>query len=325
MSKLTDVDAALMRWTDRFNERQTKRALARSITGLPVRRGGQSKLTTPSEVRRRLRGIVQRRPQVMVKISGGGRGMRPIRAHLNYISRNGQLPVETQDGERIVGHGDLATLAGEWQMGGFPIGENSNRREAFNIVLSMPAGTDAVALHRAARDFAKNEFSNYQYALVLHTLENDPNRNPSENPHVHLCVKTRGIDGVRLNPRKSDLRRWREQFAECLREHGVEAEATSRSARFQPVPGKRQAVYHQSPGNGIETNLGASDRKRGIVKAISDTEKNMLKGYSELARALAGSTTEADRDLAVAIVRNMKRIDDPILHRDVVAERPIER
>lgn len=110
----------------------------------------------------------------------------------------------------------------------------------------MPAGTDAVALHRAARDFAKNEFSDYQYALVLHTLENDPNWNPSGNPHVHLCVKMRGIDGVPLNPRKNDLRRWREQFAERLREHGVEAEATSRSARFQPIPGKRQAVYHQS-------------------------------------------------------------------------------
>lgn len=70
MSKLTDADAALMRWTGRFNERQTKRASARSITGLPVKRGGQSKLTTPSEIRQRLRGIVQRWPQVMVKNIG---------------------------------------------------------------------------------------------------------------------------------------------------------------------------------------------------------------------------------------------------------------
>lgn len=48
--------------------------------------------------------------------------MRPIRAHLNYISRNGQLPVETQDGEHIVGHGDLATLAGEWERTDFQSG-----------------------------------------------------------------------------------------------------------------------------------------------------------------------------------------------------------
>ena len=59
MSKLTDADAALMRWADRFNERQTKRVTARSITGLPVKRGVQSKLATPNEVRQRLRGIVQ--------------------------------------------------------------------------------------------------------------------------------------------------------------------------------------------------------------------------------------------------------------------------
>jgi hypothetical protein len=49
-------------------------------------------------------------------------------------------------------------LRDEWQFGGFPIAEKGARREAFNLVLSMPAGTNEVAVLRAARDFAANEF-----------------------------------------------------------------------------------------------------------------------------------------------------------------------
>src|SRR5687767_8693359 len=38
--------------------------------------------------------------QVMVKITGGGRGMKAIAAHLSYISKHGQLPIENERGER---------------------------------------------------------------------------------------------------------------------------------------------------------------------------------------------------------------------------------
>jgi len=323
MTNITDVDAALLKWAMRFNERQTARVTARSMTGLLVKRRRLQSATSPGEVRRRLKGIVQRRPQVMVRISGGGRGMRPIRAHLNYISRNGQLPVEDQDGEPLLGQHDVASLAQEWKWGGFPIEEISTRREAYNIVLSMPAGTDAMALHRAARAFAKDEFAGHQYAMVLHTFESDPNREPSENPHVHLCVKARGIDGIRINRRKDDLRRWRERFAENLREQGVEAEATTRSERFQPKPGKRQAVYHQVNSRRAEASpvSPASKTKKAIDMPTSFNET--LKSYSAVARVLAGSPAETDRDLAVAVVRTAERAGDSAPHREV--ERSVER
>jgi len=302
MSNLTDVDAALLRWAGRFNERQTARVTARSITGLAIKRSRPNKVPTPGEVRERLKGVVQRRPQVMVKISGGGRGMRPIRAHLNYISRNGQLPVETQDNEQVLGQADLEIMTREWQMGGFPVEEISTCREAFNIVLSMPAGTDAVALHRAARDFAKDEFANHQHALVLHTFENDPNRDPSANPHVHLCVKARGIDGLRLNPRKHDIRRWREQFAERLREYGVEAEASSRGERFQASPGLRQAEYHTRVRESRGPGMVMSAEGMARVMPVASVQKPTPKRLVELTRALAASDDVADRKLAVALV-----------------------
>ena len=45
------------------------------------------------------------------------------------------------------------------------------------------------------------------------------------------AVRAEGKDGRRLNPRKAVLRRWRESFAERLRERGVEAEASPQIAR----------------------------------------------------------------------------------------------
>ena len=93
----------------------------------------------------------------------------------------------------------------------------------------------------AAREFAKREFSNHQYAMVLHTFEIDPDPNPSRHPHVHLTVKTAGLDGIRLNPRKHDIQRWREGFAEVLRDQGIDA-TTSAACIVPPTSGRRFGI-----------------------------------------------------------------------------------
>src|SRR5471032_1959085 len=51
------------------------------------------------------------------------------------------------------------------------------------------------------------------------------------HPHVHLSVRAESISGQRLNPRKGDLQRWRETFAEKLRDRGIQAEATRQFTR----------------------------------------------------------------------------------------------
>jgi len=79
--------------------------------------------------------------------------------------------------------------------------------------------------------------------MVLHTFETDPDPNAARHPHVHLTVKTAGFDGTRLNPRKPDLQRWREGFAEALREHGIEATTTSRLHRTTHERGRYGIVW----------------------------------------------------------------------------------
>ncbi len=65
-------------------------------------------------VRARLERIAARAPEVMVKVTGRTRDGAHLRAHLEYISRNGQLELEGADGALIVDRHELADLADEW-------------------------------------------------------------------------------------------------------------------------------------------------------------------------------------------------------------------
>lgn len=292
------LHAYLEKWDAEFNARQTRRVNTRSI--------GAVKPRTATQVLERLRHIVRGTPQVVVRISGGGRGMARIRAHLHYISRHGQLALEDQDGEQHLGKQDLAWLEYEWQAGGVPIAEESARREAVNIVLSMPAGTDAHALQRAAREFAAQEFAGHQYAMALHTHEHDPSRHAAPQPHLHLCVKSSGIDGRRLNPRKDDLRRWRERFAERLREHGIDAAASGRLERFQPQRGKPQAEYHLRRRSVFQRQDPFSD---AIARRepISVQEHWMRERYAALRDQLEVSEDAVHRALGDAVGKLSQR------------------
>ena len=169
--------------------------------------------------------VARRAPEVMVKITGRTRDGAHLKAHLDYISRNGALALEGPAGERLEGRGQVRDLARDWAEE-FAL-EPGRRRDAsisLSIVLSMPAGTDAVRLHDAARAFAAETFGErFPYVFALH--------DEGRHPHVHLTVRRLGQDDERLNPRKADLQAWREGFARALRDRAIEAEATPRRAR----------------------------------------------------------------------------------------------
>lgn len=196
----------------------------------------------------------------------------------------------------IQGKEAVADLKAEWRDGGMPIAADSTMRDAFHLVLSMPTRTDPLSVQRAAHDFATREFSGFQYAMVLHTYEADPDPHPSPHPHVHLTVKAAGLDGMRLNPRKSDLQRWREGFAEALREHGIEATTTSRIHR---TTHERWTVRHlPEPSKKGETleRLKRTTRRHGRVQEV-------MRNYEQVMRALARSDRGEDRQLAADLVR----------------------
>jgi hypothetical protein len=114
-------------------------------------------------IRGRIAATVSRRvPQVMVKVTGGGRGMAAIAAHFRYISKNGRLDIEDDRGVVSNGKEAVHDLVERWRFGGSFIDEVSPRREAFNIMLSMPQGPDPRIVLQAAREFAQVELHRWR-------------------------------------------------------------------------------------------------------------------------------------------------------------------
>jgi hypothetical protein len=220
MAQAPNVDGVLIQWGDRLFYPGNRMVHARPQPKLSASATRQR----AAAIRERIDATVLRRvPQVMVKVTGGGRGMKAIAAHFRYISKNGRLEIEDENSQKIRGKDALRELVDDWRYGGSLIEDVSERREAFNIMLSMPRGTDPLTVQWAAREFARSELADHKYVMVLHDHQ--------ANPHVHISVRAESKHGRRLNPRKTDLHRWRETFAEKLRERGVEAEATRQATR----------------------------------------------------------------------------------------------
>lgn len=220
-------------------------------------------------VREALDRVARRVPEAMVKITGKTRDAGHLARHLDYISRNGRLPLEGADGERLAGRGEVRALADDWavELSAEPL----RRRGAvsMSIVLSMPAGTEPFRVEDASRAFAERVFGErFAYVFVLH----DEDR----HPHVHLTVRMSGRDGARLNPRKADLQRWREVFAEALRERGVEVEATPRRARGVVQKAERTPVRKARE----RFEAGAGPMPQVLARALRDAARGVDEGAS---------------------------------------------
>ncbi len=286
MTAPNTIDGLLVQWGDRLFYPGN-----RIVRSPPGPAAGAAVQHRARAIRARLHATVVRgAPQVMVKITGGGRGMAAIAAHLRYIGKHGRLPIEDDRGVVHDGKEGVHDLVDQWRHAGARIPERSARREAFNLTLSMPAGTPADVLKDAVRSFARVELSTHRYVMVLHTHQ--------ANPHVHLAVRAEGKDGQRLNPRKADLRRWRETFAEQLRERGIEAEASSQITRGDSRRSER--LWHRKARDeGRER--GPKEGERAPAK-LSRARRDAALAWCEIAKALAASPDPSDRALAQSIV-----------------------
>ncbi len=264
MSKV--IDGVLKEWADRLYYADLKGKRSKNIAGGYVKKPAPNAVSlTP---RGRLEATVKRVPEVMVKITGGGKDMKKLAAHVDYIARNGGVELEDERGDVYIGKEDLSLAKDNWENGGYRIPlKNGTKREAFNIILSMPPDTDRESVKCAARDFASETFPNHQYLFAAH--------NDEKHPHVHLTVKAVDYDGVRLNPRKADLQRWRETFAEKLHEHGVEANATPRHVRGVTKKAEKQSVHNINKGYKAGTR---SEPAKVTKSAITQAAQELTKG-----------------------------------------------
>jgi hypothetical protein len=292
MTPSTTLDGLLVQWGDRLFYPGN-----RIVHSPPAALVRGALHTRALAIRARLHATVVRgAPQVMVKVTGGGRGMGAIAAHFRYISKQGRLPIEDDRGVVHEGRDGVHDLVEQWRHAGARIAERSPRREAFNVMLSMPTGTPVKALQDAARAFARAELANHRYVMVLHIHQ--------ANPHVHLAVRADGKDGRRLNPRKADLRRWRETFAEKLRERGIEAEASPQITRGGSR--RTERLWHRKARD-AGRERGPREAEQGSVN-LTRSRRDAAQAWCEIAKALASSPDAGDRKLAQSIVQYARHL-----------------
>jgi diadenosine tetraphosphate (Ap4A) HIT family hydrolase len=256
--------------------------------------------------------------EVLVKISGGGRDADGVQAHFEYIDRHGKLDIETDHGEVLHGKTAATELINDWALdyGAVPgaphsrnrVGTDGKRRQprqAFNIVLSMPAGTTPQKVLQAVKKFAREEFAHqHRYAMALHAEEKEKH---GMHPHVHLVVKAEHeYDGSRLNPRKTDLQRWRERFAEYLTELGVAVTATRREDRGFVKTHKKTPIYRAA------RREQKKPRAAGVTNLYMDAGDSvfMRKKLEAIKRELRRAGKVSDRDAYRSLMNVRSQVNE---------------
>ena len=134
---------------------------------------------------------------------------------------------------------------------------------------------------------------------------------------MHISVRAESKYDKRLNPKKADLHRWRETFAEKLRGWGLDAEASRQVSRAvdrnYPSLWRQKAAAegrerHPRPGRKTGPNAMASRKDAGVA-------------WANLSLALRASDSSRDRGVAVAIERWVR---ERSVTRDV-GKGPVER
>lgn len=281
------VDGLLVQWGDRLFYPGNRIGPATQTPRLTLPAQSHA-----AEIRQRIEAAVMRRaPQVMVKVSGGGRGMGAIAAHFLYISKAGRLAFEDDRGVVRQGREALHDLAEQWRYGGSLIEQSSPRREACNLVLGMPRGTDPQAVLQAAREFARIELKDHRHVMALHIHQ--------EHPHVHLCVRVESMTGHRLSRHKPDLIRWRQTFAERLRGLGVDAEATRQATRIESR--RSEQLWQRQARKMGQLRVEPKAEKSGEL--LQRSRVDAMLAWAHITQALEASELPEDRQLAQHIRR----------------------
>jgi hypothetical protein len=277
---------------------------------------------------------VRRTPEAVVKVlQRASNDFEAVGKHMDYIGRNGELELETDDGERQSGRIGR-DLLDDWDLD-----LDDVRRQAslatkkgrkppklvHKLMFSMPPGTPPDKVLGAVRVFAREEFwGQHRYAFVLHTDE--------AHPHVHLVLKAVNEQGVRFNIKKATLRHWRSEFARNLRMLGVEANATERAVRGECRKAKRDGIYRANlRGDSTYVRAQAEAVAAELLKEnlcaetgklkLTETRRHVESGWQNLAINLA---KDGHRDLARDVQRFVDRLPRPQTDRDRIAAALIE-
>lgn len=178
-----------------------------------------------------------RAPQAVVKVISFGHSAHRAKAQVMYVGRVGkdgqELELEDQDSRLHKGKAEVEALMREWgqDFERKQYGSKGAPRHTTHIMLSALARNDHLSTAKviaAAREFLQKQFGElgYEYVFVMHR--------DTEHPHVHVVVKNQNRElGNKLRLGPKELFHLRTEFANELKEQGIEHVATLRRDRHQ--------------------------------------------------------------------------------------------
>ena len=190
--------------------------------------------------------------QAVVKVRSFGHGVKGVRKSMDYISRAGTLPLETESGTIITGREELGDLVRDWAV---DFDQRKDSRDSAHIIFSMPPGSDPEALRRAVRAVGARAFRGHEWVFAIHQDKN--------HPHAHMVLKMRSREqDLKLDFKKTDLHRLREIFAQAAREQGVQLAASPRAARGVGRKAAHHSFYYLR-SKGIEPDMEKKEIAEG--------------------------------------------------------------
>ncbi len=174
-----------------------------------------------------------------VRVLGAATSEKSSRYFLEKFLR-AEKRVITSAGERVERSASIQKAAdGIWQEWSGHI-RTVEPRNAFHVIFSARAGTDAEAMNRAVRDFLSEQVAGHRWVTAHHP--------ETGHVHVHAMISARDDVGKALRLTKPELYQWRERFAAKAREHGIAMVATRRAdvAATRPYSQAQAGAYQRS-------------------------------------------------------------------------------
>ncbi len=221
-------------------------------------------------VREKALGIARGFPEVVIKVESPVRkgvktqlkGFRKLVDAARYISRDGTIALENQDGMMLQGKDEiLRELEGWRDLSDIPPDE-TGPRAATRMVLSLRGAFDRKAFRSACRAWARDVLGEYDWVMCAHE--------DTATPHVHLILRSRNLyTGLSFGCGLTEFQRMREKFVLHLRSFGIEANATTRRARGEgPVRRSQGTIYAMRRGETPKSRQKAEDDARRFVTDV---------------------------------------------------------
>ena len=174
--------------------------------------------------------------EVVVKITSNSKNLKTLKAHLDYISRNGNIELLSSDELVYSGIKEVGEIRDIYRDEGAPIQKKTKAgqreyRETYNMVFSFKEA-DGEVVKKAAFKTIKEKYPDNFFVAAVHTDTN--------HSHCHVCLKVKNSAGKRVDIKKQNLAEIRKEFAQNLRDLGILATAARKT---------KPAVSHKEKGN----------------------------------------------------------------------------